>query len=111
MTEKTKKTMKKKKGKKKKGGNFFIWKCLILTITFFSLILFYVWGRVERLEAGFEIRERLRRKDKLIEENELLLSEVAGLKSPQRLERIAREELGLRTPPAGKSIRRIVINH
>ncbi|MCD5397841.1 hypothetical protein LR003_02780 [candidate division NPL-UPA2 bacterium] len=107
MTGKTKKKEKRKKDK----GRFFIWKCLILTIIFFSLILFYVWGRVERLGVGFEVREGLRRKGKLIEENELLLSEVTGLKSPQRLEKIAREELGLIIPPAEKSIRRIVINY
>ena len=101
--------MKKKERKKGRRGDFFIWKCLILSVIFFSLILLYVWGKVELLEAGFGIRERTGRERELSEERELLLSEVARLKSPQRLERIAREELGLVAPPAGKSIRRIVI--
>lgn len=103
----------KKKGRKKKRRkrSFFIWKCLILTIIFFSIILFYVWERVERLEAGYKIRERVKRRDRLVEENELLLSEAVRLKSPQRLERISREKLGLIVPTDGKSIRRIVINH
>ncbi|MCD5401338.1 septum formation initiator family protein [candidate division NPL-UPA2 bacterium] len=103
---------KNKGGKKEKGKrSFFVWKCLILIIIFFSIILLYVWGKVELLEAGFEIRERTGRKRKLSEERELLLSEAARLKSPQRLERIAKEELGLIVPTDGKSIRRIVINH
>ena len=103
--------MKKKGGKKKrkKGRkkSFFIWKCLILTIVSFSIILFYVWERVERLEAGYKVRKKVKRENELIEENELLLSEAVRLKSPQRLERIAREELGLIIPTDGKSIRRI----
>lgn len=101
--------MKKNRGRRKKS--FFVWKCLIFAIIFFSLILFYVWGRVECLEIGYQVTERAKRRDRLIGENELLLSEAIGLKSPQRLERIAKEELGLVVPPAGESIRRLVINH
>lgn len=100
----------KNKGGKKKRG-FFIEKCLILIVIAFSLVLLYVWERVERLEAGYRIRERAKRRDELIEEKDILLSEVIGLKSPQRLERIAREELGLVVPTKGKSIRRLVVNH
>ena len=104
--------VKKKGGKKKRRkGNFFIWKCLVLTIIFFSIILFYVWERVERLEGGYKIRERTKKRDSLIDEKELLLSEAVSLKSPQRLERIAREELGLIVPTDGKLIRRVVVDH
>lgn len=105
--------VKKKGGKKKRGRkkrSSFTGKCLILTIIFFSIILFYVWGRVERLEAGYKIRERVKSRDRLIKEKDILLSQAVRLKSPQRLERIAGEELGLIVPTDGKSIRRIVIN-
>lgn len=103
--------MKKKGGKKKaKKRNFFTWKYLILTILSFSIVLFYVWERVGVLKDGYKITKRTERKNKLNEEKRLLRSEAAYLKSPQRLERIARGELGLIVPTNGKSIRRIAIN-
>ncbi|NOX97800.1 MAG: hypothetical protein GXO98_07075 [Nitrospirae bacterium] len=105
----TGKAKRKGKRKRKKKKNFFIWKYLILTILFFSIILFYVWERVARLEAGYRIKEKVKQRDRLIEKNELFLSEAVSLKAPQRLERIAREELGLIVPTEGESIRRIVV--
>ncbi len=104
------KTKKKGGKKKKKKRNLFTWKYLILTILSFSLVLFYVWERVGILKDGYKIRKRTERKNKLNEEKRLLRSEAAYLKSPQRLEKIARGELGLIVPTNGKSIRRIVIN-
>ncbi len=106
------KVKKKRKGgkRKKKKRNFFTWKYLILTILSISIVLFYVWERVGILKDGYKIRKMTKRKNELSEEKGLLRSEAAYLKSPQRLERIAREELGLIAPTNGKSIRRIVIN-
>ena len=101
----------KKKGRKKKKRNLFVRKCLLLIVIFLSVILFYVWERVERLEAGYKIREMVKRRNMLSEEKELLLSEAARLKSPQRIEKIAREELGLIVPAGRKSIRRIAVEY
>lgn len=93
-------TRKKNKGKrnKSKRKNLFIFKYLLLASLCLSIVLFYVWERVELLEAGYNIREKEGRKEKLMQEREILLLRAARFKSPQRLERIAREEIGLIFP-------------
>lgn len=96
--------------KKKKKKNLLIWKCLFLTVIFFTVILFYAGERVEILGTGYRIRAKTNRKRKLIEEKESLTLEAVRLKSPQRLERISKEELGLVYPTDRKSIRRITIS-
>ncbi|MCK4261781.1 hypothetical protein KAU86_01400 [bacterium] len=102
-------TRKKNKAKRNKGKrkNLFIFKYLLLASLCLGIVLFYVWERVELLEAGYKIKERGKRKEKLTEEREALLLRVARLKSPQRLERIAGEEIGLIAPRPGQSIRTI----
>lgn len=92
------------KGKRK---NLFILKYLLLISLGLGIVLFYVWERVELLEAGYKIKEREEKKGNLIEKKEGLLLSAARLKSPQRLEKIGREEMGLIVP---QSIRTVYSN-
>jgi cell division protein FtsL len=63
----------------------------------FAFSLGYVWTRVQVVETGYRLRQIQDQKEKLKEENRSLLVESATLKSPQRLEQIARQ-MGLKRP-------------
>ena len=61
-------------------------------------ILFYVWTRVQVVQYGYKISAALREKEAaVIAHNERTL-ELATLCSAQRMEKRAREELGMDTP-------------
>ncbi len=57
---------------------------------FLAFALAYVWTRVQVLETGYVLRNLEMEKQRLKEENRSLLVEAATLRSPQRLEKIAR---------------------
>jgi cell division protein FtsL len=61
----------------------------------FSGSLFYVWSRLEAVNLSYEISRQARLRKKLIQLNERLTLEVATLKSPDRIGKIAREDLGM----------------
>jgi cell division protein FtsL len=63
----------------------------------FVFSLGYVWTRVQVVETGYRLRALEVQRDKLKEENRSLMVEAATLKSPQRLEQIAKQS-GLRRP-------------
>lgn len=62
------------------------------------LALCYVWTRVRVIQLGYEATALHREVMKLEQKKEMLDAEVARLKTPERLERIARETLGMRRP-------------
>jgi len=63
----------------------------------FAFCLGYVWMRVQVVETGYRIGSLQEQKAKLKEENKSLMVEAATLKSPQRLEQVAKE-MGLKRP-------------
>ncbi len=63
----------------------------------FVFSLGYVWVRVQVVETGYRLRSLEVRRDKLKEDNRSLMVEAATLKSPQRLEQIAKQ-MGLERP-------------
>ncbi len=75
----------------------------------FSLLLVlsisYLWVRLATVEVGYQISEANRQRYRLLEENRRLKMEVANLKSPGRIERIGREELGLHHPRGEEIVR------
>ena len=64
---------------------------------FFLFALGYVWSRVQVTETGYHLRLLEKERERLRGENRALMVEAATLRSPQRLEKIARE-LGLQQP-------------
>lgn len=58
----------------------------------------YVWSNFERTQIGYELSELKREEMRLKEINRKLQLEIDMLRSPQYLERVAVEELGLRPP-------------
>ncbi|MCX8011884.1 MAG: cell division protein FtsL [Desulfobacterota bacterium] len=70
---------------------------LIVTTVVFCVLLF-VWSRLEVLQMGYELSQTNKTYEYLVKENQCLRVEVASLKSPVRIEKIARERLGLINP-------------
>ena len=64
--------------------------------------LFYVWSRVKVVEFGYELTAMQRNAGELAKQVSTLEAEVAGLKSPRRLEEAA-GRMGL-SPPKGKQV-------
>ena len=61
-----------------------------------------VWTRLKAIDYGYRISKASKEHAKLLEINRRLRIEVALLKRPGRIARIAREELGMREPVPGQ---------
>ena len=72
----------------------------MLLFVFIGLLLVYTWIRVQCVQAGFEISKAVKISEKRIARNNNLKIEHAYLKSPERIARKARENLGLIMPTA-----------
>ncbi|MFQ5900013.1 MAG: cell division protein FtsL [Thermodesulfobacteriota bacterium] len=85
-----------------KGNNLtdpdFIFLVIVSIITVMAIVLFYVWSRLEIVNLGYNISKENSRKVELLKENKALRLELVNLKSPERIERIAREKSGLFYP-------------
>lgn len=57
--------------------------------------LFYVWTRLQVVSWGYRISQASARQEELRQANRELRIEAASLRSPGRIESIARKELGL----------------
>jgi len=73
-----------------------IW--IIFMAAFMAELLLYTWSRVQCVQFGYELSEAAGREDHLLQLRNNLKIEVAHLKSPQRVAKIAREQLGLTLP-------------
>jgi len=71
---------------------------IISILMLVSVTLFYVWTRIQVVSLGYEISQKVKERERIEEINRKLKLEVATLKSPRRIERIAIKKLGLRYP-------------
>jgi len=71
---------------------------IVVALLFMATALMYVWFRVSITNIDYQIAGEMNRRDALLEENRKLKVEVATLKSPGRIEAIARDKLGMRYP-------------
>ena len=78
--------------------------CLLLMFAFISELLFYTWCRVQYVRVKYEIQEQTTRFRKLSAMQDNLKIELARLKSPQRITKIAQTQLGLVTPTSKQTI-------
>lgn len=67
---------------------------LIFTIGAF----FYMWPHHQMIKIGYEYQELIVKHEKLFQENKILRLEIASIKSLDRIERLAIEELGFIFP-------------
>ena len=97
-----------------KGGSFlsgirirkmdFALAALLLFLLVTSTFVFHVWSRLYVFRLGYEIYQQDKVSRELLEESRRLNLEIASLKSPSRLEAIARQELNLRPPRADQVV-------
>jgi len=77
-------------------------KVMIVWIIFMALFiaefLLYAWSRVQCVDAGYEISRATQHQQELTTLQNNLKIELASLKSPDRIEKIAKKDLGLITP-------------
>lgn len=69
----------------------------VYLVIFLVFALGYVWARIQVVETGYRLRRLEEVREKLREENQSLTVEAATLRSPQRLESLARN-MGLKRP-------------
>ncbi len=73
---------------------------LLVMFLFIGELLFYTWCRVQSVRIGYEITEARADMQRLTARQEKLKIELARLRSPRRIAKIAEEQLGLITPNA-----------
>jgi cell division protein FtsL len=71
---------------------------LVVALVFIGCSLFYVWSHHQIISLGYETSEAAREEQALLQENKRLRLELASLKAPGRIERMAQHELGLVAP-------------
>jgi cell division protein FtsL len=75
-----------------------------IAILFVSELFLYTWCRVQCVKTGYEISKETDRRIKLSSLQNNLKVEIAHLKSPQRIAKIASTHLGLIIPTPEKII-------
>jgi cell division protein FtsL len=84
--------------KKKENLRLKISTMVIVSLILMATILVYVWSHIHFTELNYLMAEELSIRDSLVEENRRLKVEYATLKSPGRIETIARDKLGMYYP-------------
>ena len=87
-----------KRRKKKKRNPKVMAACLIFMALFISELLLYTWCRVQNTQVRYEISELTTDQERLVMMQDNLKIELARLKSPQRITKIAKQQLGLILP-------------
>ena len=70
----------------------------------FMLVMTYTWQHFKAIEYGYKVESLRAQRDNLLEVNRALRLEEASLRSPERIDRLARE-MGMQPPQAGQVIR------
>jgi cell division protein FtsL len=75
-----------------------------LTAALIVLVLVHVWLRLQVVHTGYVLSTTSKLQSRLEQENRELKIELATLTSPERLDSLARQRLGLRAPEKGQVI-------
>jgi cell division protein FtsL len=78
---------------------------LAVTVVVCGAFLAFTWQQFAILRDGYTISELQDKRDKLIEANRTLESQVASLRTPDRITRYAVNNLGLVPPKEGQVVR------
>ncbi len=87
-------------------GNNYNFALIMFAFLFIFLGEFYyfAWSRTQHRNTGYAITTQASEYNKLITKQKNLKIEVAVLKAPQRIERIALKKMGLKTPSQNQII-------
>jgi cell division protein FtsL len=89
----------KKTGDMKKTG---IW--IVFMTVFIAELFLYTWSRVNCIGVGYDISKETQKQQELVALETNLKIELASLKSPERIAKIAKNQLGLVTPTQKQTI-------
>lgn len=78
--------------------------CIIFMAVLIAELLFYTWCRVNCIGVGYEIAKETQKQHELVALQNNLKIELACLKSPERIAKIAKNQLGLITPTQSQLI-------
>lgn len=87
-----------KKDTEKNRNNKAVMVWLVIMAVFIAELLLYTWCRVQYVRIGYEISNATKSHSNLLTLRRNLKIELAHLKSPERIEKIAKQQLGLITP-------------
>lgn len=82
---------------------------IFVTLVLMAVALVYVWSHIRMTELEYVVAEEMSIKENLLEEQRKLNVEIATLKSPQRIEAIAKNKLQMSYPAREQVI--ILNNH
>ena len=77
---------------------------LALMVVFIAELLFSTWCREQSRKIDSDIIKQTRKAERLSARQDKLKIELARLKSPRRIAKLARERLGLITPTPNQTI-------
>ncbi|MBW1704802.1 MAG: cell division protein FtsL [Deltaproteobacteria bacterium] len=77
---------------------------IIMLFLFMGSSIGYVWSTFESTQIGYDLSQLQKEEMRLLETNRKLKLELAVLKSPQNLEAIATQKLGLGQPSSKQII-------
>ena len=77
---------------------------LVIMGLFIAELLFYTWCRVQSIQIRYEISELKVKQQQLATHQDTLKIELARLKSPKRIAKIAKQQLGLIAPTSKQLI-------
>jgi cell division protein FtsL len=78
------------------------WKRLAIGGALAGLSLFYAWQHFECIQESYQVEQLEAQRAQAQELNQQLHLEVATLRSPERVDAIARQQLGLTVPVPGQ---------
>ncbi len=81
-----------------------LWRSVGIGVFLVVVLLFSAWQHFELLRHGYQIEQMQQERARELEINRHLRLEIETLKSPQRIERIATEQLNLVAPRATDAI-------
>lgn len=81
-----------------------LWRSVGVGLFLVLVLLFSAWQHFELLRNGYRIEQMQEERARELEINRHLRLEIATLKSPKRIERIATEQLGLVAPGVDQAI-------
>jgi cell division protein FtsL len=71
---------------------------ILVAFALMAVALIYVWSHIHMTELEYLVAKEISVKEKLLDDQRKLKVEQATLKSPQRIEAIAKEKLGMAYP-------------
>jgi cell division protein FtsL len=82
----------------------FVYVAVMVSIAALAVVFAFLWGRLAFVDAGYAISKANTARSALLEKNKRLRVEFMRLKSPERIERIAQDELALVHPTAAQTV-------